>query len=44
MPESWQAVAEEIPESKQMTKVKDIHIKNVQACLSPRLLTSFPSF
>ena len=35
MPESWQAVAEEIPESKQMTKVKDIHIKNVQACLSP---------
>ena len=27
MPESWQAVAEEIPESKQMTKVKDIHIK-----------------
>ena len=27
MPESWQAVAEKIPESKQMTKVKDIHIK-----------------
>ncbi len=35
MPESWQAVAEEIPESKQMTKVRNIHVKNVQASLSP---------
>ena len=38
MPESWQAVAEEIPESKQMTKVKDIQSKRTGMPFS-RLLT-----
>mgnify|MGYP005982950489 CR=1 FL=1 len=32
-PEIWHAVAEEIPEELQMTKVRNIHIKNVRATL-----------
>lgn len=35
MPKAWQAVAAEIPESEQMTLVKDVVVENVVATLSP---------